>query len=127
MSPDTPNVLEAMVQLEQVRTCTIASNKFALDAEKEKDAAEQEVQRLQQLLQVKRTRTHATTVKDHEECDKKLSDDMDLANHRRESTLCVSRGSLLDVPDCLRSKITVWKEDQFTVLSEQGISNGRSW
>ena len=34
---------------------------------------------------------------------------------------CVSRGNLLDVPECLRSKVTVWKEDQFTVLSGQGI------
>jgi hypothetical protein len=41
-----------------------AANKVALDAEKEKDAAEQEVQSLQQLLQTKRARTHATTVND---------------------------------------------------------------
>ncbi len=33
----------------------------------------------------------------------------------------MSRGNLLDVSDCLRSKLTVWKEDQFTVLSGQGI------
>ena len=46
MSPDTPNVLEAMVQLEQARTRAKAANKFALDAEKEKDAAEQEEERL---------------------------------------------------------------------------------
>ncbi len=69
-----------MVQLEQARTRAKAANKLALDAEKEKDDAEQEVQSLQQLLQVKRTRTHATTANDHEECDKKSSDDMDLAD-----------------------------------------------
>ena len=34
---------------------------------------------------------------------------------------CVSRGNLLDVPGCLRSKLTVWKEEQFTVLPGQGI------
>ena len=34
---------------------------------------------------------------------------------------CVSRGRFLDVPGCLRSKLTVWKEDQFTVLPEQVI------
>jgi hypothetical protein len=68
--------------------------------DKEKDAAEQEVQSLQH---------------------KKSSDDMDLPDHRREPTRCVSRGRLLDVSDYLLSKLTVWKEDQFTVLSEQGI------
>jgi hypothetical protein len=35
---------------------------------------------------------------------------------------CVSRGNLLDVSGCLRSKLTVWKEDQFTVLQGQGIT-----
>jgi hypothetical protein len=34
---------------------------------------------------------------------------------------CVSRGNLLDVTGCLRSKLTVWKEDKFTVLPGQGI------
>ena len=29
---------------------------------------------------------------------------------------CVSRGQFLDVPACWGSKLTVWKEDQFTVL-----------
>ena len=35
---------------------------------------------------------------------------------------CVSRGNLLDVSGCLRSTLTVWKEEQFTVLPGQGIS-----
>jgi hypothetical protein len=83
-----------MVQLEQARTRAKAANKLALDAEKEKDAAEQEVQRLQQLLQAKRARTHATTANDHEECDKKSSDDMDLADHRREATRIQNRRSI---------------------------------
>jgi hypothetical protein len=34
---------------------------------------------------------------------------------------CVSRNKFLDVPGCLRSKLTVWKEEQFTVLPFQGI------
>jgi hypothetical protein len=34
---------------------------------------------------------------------------------------CVSRHKFLDVPGCLRSKLTVWKEEQFTVLPFQGI------
>ena len=69
----------------------------------------------QKLLQSKRSRTHDTTDKDYEECDKKSLDDMDLTDHCREDTHCVSRGFLLDVSGCLRSKLTVWKEDQFTV------------
>ena len=64
VSPDAPNVLQAMMQLEQAKTRAKAANKLALDTEKEKDAAEQEVQRLQQLLQAKRARTHATTAND---------------------------------------------------------------
>jgi hypothetical protein len=61
--------------------------------EKEKDAAEQEVQRLQQLLQVTRARTHATTVNDHEECDKKSSDDWDLVDYRLEDARIQTRHS----------------------------------
>ncbi len=94
VNPDAPNVLDAMVQLEQARTRAKATNKLALDAEKEKKAAEQEVQRLQQVLQAKRARTHATTANDHEECDKKSSDDMDLADHRREATRIQNRHSI---------------------------------
>ena len=33
----------------------------------------------------------------------------------------MSRNKFLDVPGCLRSKLTVWKEEQFTVLPFQGI------
>jgi hypothetical protein len=91
VSPDAPKVLEAMVQLEQARTRAKAANKLTLDVEKEKDVTEQEVQRLQQLLQSKRTRTHDTTDNDHEECDKKSSDDMDLADHCRGATRIQNR------------------------------------
>ena len=58
-----------MVQLEQAKTRAKAANKVALDAEKAKDAAEQEVQRLKQLLQAKRARRHAITGNAHVECD----------------------------------------------------------
>jgi hypothetical protein len=37
VSPDTPNVLETMVQVEQARTRAKAGNNLALDAEKKKD------------------------------------------------------------------------------------------
>jgi len=50
-----------MVQLEQVKTRVKTSNKIVLDSEKEKDTAEQEVQRLHNLLQAERSRTHTTT------------------------------------------------------------------
>ena len=33
---------------------------------------------------------------------------------------CLSRGSYLDVPDCQRKKLTVWKEDKFTVTPKAG-------
>jgi hypothetical protein len=36
---------------------------------------------------------------------------------------CVSRHKFLDVPGCLRSKLTVWKEENFTVLPFQGIEH----
>ncbi len=81
------------MQLEQTKTRAKAVNKVALHEDKEKDTAEQEVQRLQQLLQTKRGRTHATTDNDHEECDKKSSDDWDLADYRREVTLIQNRRS----------------------------------
>ncbi len=41
-SPDTPNVLQAMIQLEQVKTRGNSTNKVALESEKEKDTAEKE-------------------------------------------------------------------------------------
>jgi hypothetical protein len=39
---------------------------------------------------------------------------------------CVSRGRFLDVSGCLRSKLTVWKEDQFTVLPGLSVMSGLS-
>ncbi len=52
------------------------------------------MQRLQHLLQAKRARTHATTVNDHEDCDKQSLDDWDLADHRREYTRIQNRRSV---------------------------------
>ena len=56
VSPDAPNVLQAMMQLEQAKTRAKAANKLALEAEKEKDAAEQAVEELKRQLQPKRAR-----------------------------------------------------------------------
>ena len=69
VSPDTPNVLKAMMKLEQSKTRAKTGNKLPLVAEKGKDDDEQVVKLLQQLLQTKRARTHTTTDNAHEECD----------------------------------------------------------
>jgi hypothetical protein len=45
-------------------------NEVALETEKENDDAQKEVQELQRVMETKRTRTHATTVHDDEDCDK---------------------------------------------------------
>jgi hypothetical protein len=57
VSPDTPNVLQAMMQLRQAKSRAEAANKLVLETEKERDAAEKVVQELNQQLQPKRTRT----------------------------------------------------------------------
>ena len=66
VSPDTPNVLQTMMQLEQAKTRAKAANKLALEAEKEKDAAEQAVEELKRQLQPKRARTHDDAGDAHE-------------------------------------------------------------
>jgi hypothetical protein len=40
VNPDTPNVLQAMMKLEQAKARAKTANKVALEAEKDKDAAE---------------------------------------------------------------------------------------
>ena len=45
-------------------------NKVALEAEKDNDAAQKEVQELQRVMEPKRPRTHAATADDDEECEK---------------------------------------------------------
>ena len=50
MSPDTPNVLKAMMQLEQAKTPSKAANNVALEAEKEKDDDEKAVDELTRQL-----------------------------------------------------------------------------
>ena len=88
-------------------------------------------------MEPKRARANATTPNDHEECDEQSSGDMDIADYRREAERIQKRrsvalGSREDVPTPqkgqagplehpLRSKLTVCKEEKFTVLSFQGI------
>jgi hypothetical protein len=93
VSPNTPNVLQELVQLEQVKIAQKTSNVVDLDTEKEKDTTEQVVQRLQQLLQAKKARTHVVTVHD-DNCDKQSSDDWNLADYRREAARIQNRRSV---------------------------------
>ena len=46
VDPDAPNVLQAMMQLQQAKSRAEAANKLALEAEKERDAAETAVEEL---------------------------------------------------------------------------------
>ena len=57
VSPDPPNVLQAMMQPQQAKSRAEAANKLALEAEKERDAAEKAVEELKRQLQPKRAHT----------------------------------------------------------------------
>ena len=50
VNPDTPNVLQAMMKLEQAKARAKTANKVALEAQKEKDAAEKAVEELKRQL-----------------------------------------------------------------------------
>ncbi len=54
MDPDTPNVLQAMMKLEQTKDRAKTANKVVLETEKEKDTAEKAVEELKRQLQPKR-------------------------------------------------------------------------
>ena len=51
VSPDTPNVLYAMMQLRQSTSRAETANKLVLETEKERDAAEKAVEELKRQLQ----------------------------------------------------------------------------
>jgi hypothetical protein len=124
-----------MVQLEQTRTRAKAANKLALDAEKEKDAAEQEVDTGEivrpsappDVSAVKGILSSYSFLffgtPGHYAMRKYSCWCKACALVRGRGHGCVSRGRFLDVPGCMRSKLTVWKEDQFTVLPGLGIKN----
>ncbi len=57
VNPDAPNVLQAMMKLEQANARAKTANKVALETEKEKDAAEKAVEELKRQLQPKRPLT----------------------------------------------------------------------
>ena len=89
VSPKTPNVLQAMMQLQQVKTRTEVVNKVALEAQNEKDDVEKTVEELKQQLQPKRARTHDDAGDVHEMLVE--VDNWDLSLHRREATRVQNR------------------------------------
>ena len=89
VDPDTPNVLQAMMKLEQAKARAKTANKVALEAEKEKDAAEQAVAELKRQLQPKRARTHDDAGDAHQVLAE--VDNWDLSVHRREATRVQNR------------------------------------
>ena len=106
VSPDTPNVLQTMMKLEETKTRPKGSNKLALEEEKEKDTVEKAVEELKQQLQPKRSHTHDSG-DDHEMITE--VDNWDLNVHHREATHVQNRrnvtlGSLHDQPKSLTGK-----------------------
>jgi hypothetical protein len=84
VDPDTPNVLQAMMKLEQANTRAKTANTLALETEKEKDAAEKAVEELKRQLHPKRARTDDDAGDAHDLLAK--FDNFDLSDHRREGT-----------------------------------------
>ncbi len=89
VNPDTPNVLQAMMKLEQAKRRAKSANKVALEAEKEKDAADKVVEELKRQLQPKRTHTDDDVTDDHEILTE--VDDWDLRDHRQQATRVQNR------------------------------------
>ncbi len=89
MSPDTPNVLQTMMQLRQAKSLSEATNKLTLEAEEEKDDTEKTVEELKRQLQPNR----ALTDDDGGDAHDVLAefDNCDLSVHRREGTLVQKR------------------------------------
>ena len=89
VNPDAPNVLQAMMKLEQANARAKTANKVALEAEKEKDAAEKAVEELKRQLHPKRARTDDDAGDAHDLLAK--FDNCDLSDHRREGTRVQNR------------------------------------
>jgi hypothetical protein len=89
VNPDAPNVLQAVMKFEQANARAKTANKVALEAEKEKDAAEEAVEELKRQLQPKR----ACTDDDAGDAHDLLAefDNCDLSDHRREVTRVQNR------------------------------------
>ena len=84
VNPDAPNVLQAMMKLDQANARAKTANKVALEADKEKDAAEKAVEELKRQLQPKRARTDDEAGDAHDLLAE--FDNCDLSDHLREVT-----------------------------------------
>jgi hypothetical protein len=89
VDPDAPNVLQAMMQLQQAKSRAEAANKLVLEAEKERDTAEKAVEELKRHLQPKRLRTDDDTGDDHEVLSE--VENWDLRDHRQQATRVQNR------------------------------------
>jgi hypothetical protein len=89
VNPDTPNVMQAMMKLEQAKVRAKTANKVALEEEKEKDSAEKAVEELQRQLEPKRAHTDEDTGDAHDLLAE--FDNCDLSDHRREGTRVQNR------------------------------------
>jgi hypothetical protein len=89
VSPDTSNVLQAMMKLEQAKARAKTANKVALKTEKERDTVETTVEELKRQLQPKRTRTDD----DAGDAPEMLVnvDNWDLRDHRQQATRVQNR------------------------------------
>ncbi len=139
VNPDAPNVLQAMMKLEQANARAKTANKVALEAEKEKDADEQTVAELKRQLQPKRARSDDHPGDAHEIPAEVDNWDLGVPRHyakrpfgcwchrcsrvRGRGLGSQSSGPDLLVSGCTRSNQTVWTEDQFKVTSSAGIRN----
>jgi hypothetical protein len=88
VSQDTPNVLQAMMKLERAKARAKTANNVALEAEKEKDAAEKAVEELKRQ-QPKRARTDDDAGDAHDLLAE--FDNCDLSDHRRKGTRVQNR------------------------------------
>ncbi len=66
VNPDTPNVLQGMMKLDQDKAHAKTTDKVALETEKEKDTAEKEVEELKRQMQPKRAHTDDDTDDTHD-------------------------------------------------------------
>jgi hypothetical protein len=89
VSPDTANVMQAMMKLEQAKVRAKTANKVTLEAEKERDAAATAVEELKRQLQPKRPRTDDDAGDAHDLLAE--FDNWDLRDHRREGTRVQNR------------------------------------
>jgi hypothetical protein len=89
VNPDTPNVLQAMMKLEQANARAKTANKVALEEEKEKDTVEKTVEELKRQLQPKRAHTDDDAGDVHDLLAE--FDNCDLSDHRREGTRVQNR------------------------------------